>query len=526
MAAPSTSPAGEASTPRFMLQAKPRLLACLGQVYAQPKFTRFWTARGVFKNTSGQTLRDYSVRFRLVGYTSDAKECSCPVVVPGQTVVDAYFPLLDFKKLVELSDAAPVRLEAEYQYRQADGQKVHKTETRTIQMLSRNQVLYASLPPAERLDSQDADDNTPYILAAMVTKDDKVIEEAAGRIARFVNGANASADTKDAMKFMRGAFQFMSAYIRYQTSTSERFDDTDSQTVMYGRNVLNKKAGTCIDLAILYASVCRAVGLKARLVCTKNHCFPLIELPQPLSITITDRAGNKRQMRLELLAVETTMIGHANFDAAWQKGTLDEFTTLQRAGKIVSLVNVYALQGRGVRSLPFPAMSLKDLGISDDDERWARLLSDSSSRPTAQGGASRSERPSGGRPSGAAGDGGFVPAPRAEPRRPVAAPVGQWFAHGRLPDGTAYEYTLKLNKDGGYKLQQKLLKRMPRGGAGMPIELEIAGTYKVGQESLVFTTDKKEKQVCEYFLRDTRLSISMPHLQYGRIRFDFLKLPE
>jgi hypothetical protein len=308
----------------------------------------------------------------------------------------------------------------------------------------------------------------------------------------------------------------MSAYLRYQTPTDDILDGTHSQTVMYGRDVLNKKAGTCIDLAILYASACRAVGLEPLLVLPPGHCYPVIRLPAPLTFTLTTREGQK-QVRTQYIGVEATMIGKAPFEAAWQQGTLVQFVEHKdRASTLI--VDVCEEQARGVRPLPFPALSLKDIGISDDDARWAGLT---------PGGPPQGGQPQGGTPQGgrAPGNGGFVPQPTPEGERKPANPVGQWFASGRFPDGTAYEYTLTLAKDGTYKLVQKLLKMLPRGGA-VPSQQTITGTYKVGQESIVFTTDGDEKQVCEYRLFGNRMLVSMPHLQYGKIHFSFVRLPD
>ena len=61
----------------------------------------------------------------------------------------------------------------------------------------------------------------------------------------------------------------------------------------FGRDVLRNRAGTCVNLAIFYASVCEAVGLEPVLFWIPGHCFPAVRLPQ---------SG-------ELVGVEPTLVG-------------------------------------------------------------------------------------------------------------------------------------------------------------------------------------------------------------------------
>src|SRR5262249_23030476 len=94
---PTTASAPGARTSfDFEFQTKPQIMTCLAKSYANPKFAKFWVGRTVLKNTGGQHLTDYRVRFRLREYApawSAWKHCTD--VLPGQTVADTYFPILD-----------------------------------------------------------------------------------------------------------------------------------------------------------------------------------------------------------------------------------------------------------------------------------------------------------------------------------------------------------------------------------------------------------------------------------------------
>ena len=65
------------------------------------------------------------------------------------------------------------------------------------------------------------------------------------------------------------------------------------QNVKFPRDVIRDRSGTCIDLAILYASMANAVGLKPYLAFIPGHCFPVIELPggQQIGIEATGIGG-------------------------------------------------------------------------------------------------------------------------------------------------------------------------------------------------------------------------------------------
>jgi hypothetical protein len=506
----------DSNPPRFDVQAKTNLMACASQVYGQPKFKRFWAARSLLKNHSGQTLRDYSVRFRLGEFAPNWTEFVCPLVLPGQTVVDAYYPLLDNDKLVKHTTECKVSLEVEYQYRQADGQVFRKTQTRSLRMLSRNQVLNTSLPPEECLDFHDEREDKCDVLATLATSEDPVMKEMEGRIARAYSGLACGSSAVDAYKLMEGIFYFMSANVGYTHPSSNRFEDRAAQTVMFGRDVLSNRAGTCMDLALLFSTVCQAGNIEgAGLAVVPGHCFPVIRLPQPLTISyLKNDRGEPRSFRV--LGVEATLIGRASFEKAVAVG-LQELNQYAEDGTLL-VIDIKADHERGVRPLSLPSKTLRECKISEDDTLWMRLVPRFGSVATSQSTPPARRGPG--------GSGGFLPQPNRETAQAPATPIGRWNANGRFPEGTAYDYILTLDKDGSYKLRQKLWPRQPRGELGQPVENNLSGTYKVGQAAIVFTSDAKEEQVCEYALWGARLQISMPHPQYGRVHFNFLKLPD
>src|ERR671936_406412 len=100
----------------------------------------------------------------------------------------------------------------------------------------------------------------------------------AGGVRRRAGGGATSNEDEAAHKFLDALYTYMGKHIDYQTPPGELFDGKFAQHVKYGRDVLRNRAGTCIDLAILYGSVCEAVGLRPVLFIIPGHCFPGIYL--------------------------------------------------------------------------------------------------------------------------------------------------------------------------------------------------------------------------------------------------------
>jgi hypothetical protein len=442
----------------FVLEARPHLMACLGQVYGNPRFPEWWTARTVVQNTGNQPLTDCLVRLRLPGYTAKWTEFTCPLVVPGQTLVDGYFPILDLKKLTELTASCQVSLEVEYQYRQADGRLIQKSESKAIKVLSRNLAIFSSLPREEQLGFHDGLNNIPFVLAAIVTKDDRVIEELAGRVSRRAGGANAADDDNDAFKFMKVLYEFMSAHIAYQTPPVELFDGKETQHIKYGRDVLRNRAGTCIDLAIIYASVCQAVGLEPVLFVIQGHCFPAVRLPHSKG----------------LVGVEATWIGKHPFQAACAEGKKKIDATSN--SRDYYAVDVSSLQNSGVRGLPLvpQALSLKDLGISDND------------RPQPQ-----------------------QPQPRPNASGSL---VGKWRC-----TMAGVDWTLLLRADGRFAWLMIL------DSQGQKKRQANVGTFRVQGQNLVFTSQGKGDTIWPYQLNGNNLTLTMRLDEGKTFQFQFTR---
>lgn len=335
---PILEPGDRVSTDHQLL-AQEHIISSLAKVYSTEQ-SELFAARNLFTNTGEQVLHNYRVRFRIDGYSSWSAWKKCNVVYPGQTVLDYFYPVMDIDKLAELNGTRHAMLETEYEYTTEAGEKIADSDAQRIQILSRNEVIYSTRSRSENLNWYESFDLTPMILTSFTNGTDPVMQQFAGRISALADGPASSLNSDDAIKFLNTMWLALQAnHLSYQTSPGLTVNDHHGQHVKYARDVLRNRAGTCIDLAILWASAAESVGLKPYIAVIPGHAFPIIELPN----------GNK-------LPIESTMIGSASLEEAVKKG-LENLNQAQEQGLII-LVDVQDMKNnQNVRSLDLPKLS-------------------------------------------------------------------------------------------------------------------------------------------------------------------------
>jgi len=342
----------------MQLQVRKDLMSCLYKVYGNPKFGQLWAAKTILKNSGTAPLTNLRVRFRIPDYSSSwSSWVRTPIVYPGQTVVDGYFPIFSHS-IRELKSDTPAMVEMEFSYVRPDGKPVEENDAKPIQILGLNDVMFSSLPAEECTSWLESFNYSPLIGASFVVSSDPIITQFAGMAAKLAGGAGASLSDDNALKFMKGVYDLMVAnQIKYQTPPGMMQKGVLRQHVKFGRDVLQNRAGTCIDLAILYASACQAGGLDPVLVMIPGHCFPVIRLP-----------GG------QLIAVEATVISdNVPFDKAVQIGMKELNESIQKGA--IYLVDVKKMRALGVPTPELPSLppsTLNDWGIRAPDVQQAQ----------------------------------------------------------------------------------------------------------------------------------------------------------
>jgi hypothetical protein len=460
---PQVAPKGTADA-TFSVDNKDAIMSCLAKCYSNEQFSFLWAARSRFNNTGSATLADYRVRFRIAGFSAWSQWRHSSKVYPGQVVVDAYYPVFDFDKLNVVTGPRPAMLEVEYEYRRPNGEKVTESDSRRLEILGYNQTIFSGLPLSEIMNFADRLEYMPAVLASFTTPGDPVIQELAGRVSGRAGGAAAAFNNSDAVKFLRSMYEFLADNrVAYQSPPSFVHGSQFGQHVKYGRDVLRNHAGTCIDLAILWASTCEAVGLRPVLIVIPGHCFPAVYLPEG-----------------QLVAIEATALGKCNFEKAVEIGN-QEFQQSKQGESIVADISV--LRKAGIQSLDLPLLPhgfLTDLGYRFDP------------KPHTQNAAPQ-------RTAQADGDGNHQ-------TQSTGSVVGVWEFTGQLAAGNA-DLGLALNPQG--KMAFVIIMQ---GANGQQNQLKSVGHWQISDNLLVLT-DENGTQRFPFRIQGDQLSVYFPGLK-------------
>ena len=463
---------GSRTDTTFELEAKDTIMGCLAKCYSNEAFDVLWVGKSRFDNTGNSTLTDYRARFRIAGFSDWSTWRHSAKVYPGQTVVDPFYPVLDLEKLGLLTGSRTVSLECEYQYKKADGQLVVETDTKKLQLLGYNETIFTGLAPGEITSFQEASEFIPYVLASFTSPNDPVVQQLVGRVSGLVtNGANnAAGSNESASEFAKTLYDWMVAnHIAYQTPPSYVNGATNGQHIKYARDVLRNHSGTCIDLAIFFASACESVNLQTALVITKGHCFPVVRLPQ----------GG-------VLAIEATGIVGMSFEEAVKYGT-KEVEQLKDRSDLATFVDVLQMRRNGIQPIDLPKVS--DTYLTDLGYQFTKPV------PAAKPAAPASAKPDKG--AAAATDSHESSSEGSVPW----AFVGSWKGSHASPDGRTLRAALNLQANGTMTFEFEV-----QAATGESRKTQGAGQWKVRDRSLVLSNEGGVSYF-PYEMKDSQLTL-------------------
>jgi hypothetical protein len=341
------------------LVAKERVISGVYKVYgAKNRLVPMWLAKMVFYNPAEGRITKLKVRYRVPGYSDWCSWHSFAAVDPSQTVVDLYYPIFT-DACARLTSRAPAELQVEFEYTDAQGFQQQGSETRALTMLGRHEFIFSDMTAEELTGAfQDECDYAP-LGAAWVSQGDDVVARLASLANKKAGGTGASTDFDSCYKVMRELYNIMcTIHISYQhpaamLDPNMSYDMKTVQSLQYPRDTIQKRSGTCIDLAILYAAMLNSVGIQPYLVFLDGHCFPMGLAP-----------GNK------FIPVEATGVGDGYggampFDKVVSYG-LKEWKNLRANGRYV-LVDVSRCWVNGISNPelePLPPDILEKWGIT------------------------------------------------------------------------------------------------------------------------------------------------------------------
>lgn len=346
----------------YDLKVKDRLMTSVYKVYGLGgAMAVHWLAKGVFTNRGTSRVRNLRVRFRLDKYSEWSAWSKFPEVVPGQTVVALFHPVLD-GSIARLKSNTPADLHIGWSYEDATGKKEEDEDSQRLVLLGVNEFVFTNLVAGESFGTWQEQFNNAPMLAAWVSRNDAVVKQLAAMANRLAGGIGATTDEDSAARVLAACYELLRMNdftYQHPPSLADKtlsFDVRQVQNVKFPRDTIRDRSGTCIDLAILYAAMVNAVGLEPHLALVPGHCFPVVRLPGSgnlVGVEVTGLQGGLRH-------------GSAEFGQVLTKG-IDELKEAMADGKLY-LIDLRDLWTRGMANPELdelPADILERWGIQE-----------------------------------------------------------------------------------------------------------------------------------------------------------------
>ena len=354
------------------LRVKPRILTGAYKAYGLAEAAPDqWLAKAIIKNTGPSVIRQLRVRFQIPGFADWGLWTKFPEVVPGQTVVAPYHPVLD-AKVAQLQSKTPANILYEYAYEDTDGNVHQDSDGARATLLGGHEFYFSNYQAGEYVpgDFYETMTQNADLLAAWVSREDPAVDQFAAMANRLAGGAQSSLDPNAARLTLHAIYEL---WVRnnfvYVTSAGVRdrtlsFDPKLVQNIKYPRDVIRDKAGTCIDTAILYSSMAASLGLDPYLLLVPGHCLPVFRLPA--------KRGQSEEER-EWLAIESTGIrgglgeGYRSWEEvqAFGQKLLLAVHSGQMPGKLVDVKQLWAYGVTGPELPDLPADILERWKLSE-----------------------------------------------------------------------------------------------------------------------------------------------------------------
>ncbi len=347
------------------LEVKPRLMTAIYKVYGRDQdFANMWMAKSRLTNEGTSIVRDVRVRYKVEGYSEWSPWDRFPEVVPGQTLVSRYHPVLD-AKIARLQSATPAQILTEWTFTDLAGQTKTDSDGRKVTLLGGHDLVLQGTSDAQQSARYVENvTNAPFV-AAWVTPDDLAIKEFSAMASRLAKGVGAGQSDQSTVEVLNAIYDlWLNNGFTYQhppglLDRSVSFNEMFVQNVKFPRDVLRDKGGTCIDVAICYAAMANSLGIRPYLALRPGHCFPVFELPSSGRLLAVEATGATKG------GVTADGGGVVPFGKAVDLA-MGDMDKQRRSGTLI-LVDVQSMWTRGVTSPDLeslPANILKEWGLS------------------------------------------------------------------------------------------------------------------------------------------------------------------
>jgi len=251
---PYTGPMGQGRL-KARFAARERLMSCLYKVYGlETEFDAQWVGKAVFTNVGDGPVTDLKVRFKLGSYSELDLWQKFPEVLPGQTVVAVYHPVLN-RSIAELTSTTPANLMCEWKYTDVEGKEHDDGDGGRISILGRHEYVFSNLLPEESMGTFEDVNSNADLVAAWVSRDDPVVKQFAAAANKAAGGEGAPYSDEAAIKVLKACYEIWQANnFTYQgpvgfADPTMSFDNNIVQSIKFPRDVIRDRSATCIELA-------------------------------------------------------------------------------------------------------------------------------------------------------------------------------------------------------------------------------------------------------------------------------------
>lgn len=233
-----------------------------------------WVAKTIIKNVGRMPVYDFKIAYKVGDLTDWTSGEEYQEIRPGQTVRDYCWPNLDEGQVRAITTKTPVELVMKYEYRGLD--KPYQ-DFQKIFLLGRNDFVFSSLPEESRVTFSDHYDNYRFI-AAFITPNENATKSFANNVG---GGLETRVSDEDALEAFRRCFNMLRAHgVKYIMEPEAFWAGSAAQYVQYPSETIERRSGTCLDLAIVMSAIMEAIGVKSYVALIPGHAIPLVTLPE------------------------------------------------------------------------------------------------------------------------------------------------------------------------------------------------------------------------------------------------------
>ncbi|MBU1670949.1 MAG: hypothetical protein KKF41_10655 [Actinobacteria bacterium] len=253
------------------LITRKEILTCAYKVYGDDS-QNMWVAKTIIKNVGKMPAYDFKISYKLGDLSDWNSGEEYPEIRPGQTVRDYCWPPMDPAKVQAITTKTPVELTMKYSYR---GLNQAREDNQKVYLLGRNDFIFTSLPEKDIVTFSDAFDNYRFI-AAFITPNEEVTKAFANASAGGLETQTSDDDAYEAFK--RAFLSLRNQGVKYIQEPDAFWAGSAAQYVQYPKDTIERRAGTCLDLAIAVSALMEAVGVKSYVALIPGHAIPVVEL--------------------------------------------------------------------------------------------------------------------------------------------------------------------------------------------------------------------------------------------------------